>query len=114
MFKYFLYSLVLLASFLSNTVFAATASWYGPGFDGKKTASGERYNQNQLTAAHKTLPFHTQVCITNLSNGKTVKVRITDRGPYIKGRLFDVSKAAANELGFTKQGTCKITYKICD
>jgi rare lipoprotein A len=75
------------------------ASWYGPGFQGRKTANGERFNTNELTAAHKTLPFNTLVRVINLDNEKSVVVRINDRGPYIRGRIIDLSKAAKNEIG---------------
>ena len=74
------------------------ASWYGPGFHGRKTASGERFNTNELTAAHKTLPFNTLLKVTNLENGKTTIVRVNDRGPYAHGRIIDLSFAAKNEL----------------
>lgn len=75
------------------------ASWYGPGFHNRLTANGERYNMNALTAAHRTLPFGTMVLVKNTVTGKTVTVRINDRGPYIKGRIIDLSRAAARELG---------------
>ncbi len=81
-----------------------TASWYGPGFHGRKTANGERFNQYELTAAHKTLPFGTRLQIRNRLNGKTVVVRINDRGPYIGQRTLDLSKAAAQCLGSESQG----------
>ena len=76
------------------------ASWYGPRFHGKRTASGERFNTQAMTAAHKTLPFGTQVRVKSLSTGKEVVVRINDRGPFIKGRIIDLSNAAAKALGF--------------
>lgn len=75
------------------------ASWYGPGFHGRKTANGERFDTYDLTAAHKTLPFNTMVRVINLSNDKTVIVRINDRGPFSKGRIIDLSKAAKEEIG---------------
>ncbi len=75
------------------------ASWYGPRFQGKLTANGERFNTNELTAAHKTLPFGTRVRVKSLVNGKEVVVRINDRGPFIKGRIIDLSKAAAQAIG---------------
>ncbi len=75
------------------------ASWYGPGFHGRKTANGETFNTHELTAAHKTLPFNTLVKVTNLENGKSTVVRINDRGPYAKGRIIDLSRAAKEELG---------------
>ena len=83
------------------------ASWYGPGFHGKKTANGERFNTHDLTAAHKTLPFGTKVRVTNESTGKSVVVRINDRGPYAHGRVIDLSKAAAETVGIS--GVGKVT-----
>lgn len=83
----------------TSSVFYGTASWYGPGFHGRKTANGERFDQNALTAAHKTLPFGTRLKIRNRLNGKTVVVRINDRGPYIGDRSLDLSRAAAQCLG---------------
>lgn len=79
------------------------ASYYGKWHHGKKTADGERFNQNEMTAAHPTLPLGSEAIVTNLKNGKSVKVTITDRGPYVKGRDLDLSKAAARELGLTKK-----------
>lgn len=80
------------------------ASWYGPGFHGRKTASGERFDMGELTAAHKTLPFGTRVLVHNPRNGKQVVVRINDRGPFVAGRVIDLSKAAAAALGFKGRG----------
>src|SRR5215217_1746611 len=80
------------------------ASWYGPGFHGKKTANGERFNTHDLTAAHKTLPFGTQVRVTNERTGKSVVVRINDRGPYAHARVIDLSKAAAQVVGISGVG----------
>lgn len=80
------------------------ASWYGPGFHGKKTASGARFNQHQLTAAHRSLPLGTRAVVTNLKTGKQVKVTINDRGPYVKGRSIDLSRAAAQKLGIERDG----------
>ena len=88
------------------------ASWYGPGFHGRLTANGERYNQNGLTAAHKTLPFGTQVRVTNLHNGRSVIVRINDRGPYIHGRVIDLSKGAANVIGLISSGVAPVQLEI--
>jgi rare lipoprotein A len=78
---------------------SGVASWYGPRFQGKLTANGERFNTHELTAAHKTLPFGTRVRVKSLVNGKEVVVRINDRGPFIKGRIIDLSKAAAQAIG---------------
>jgi len=84
------------------------ASWYGPNFHGKTTANGERYNMLQLTAAHPKLPFHTLVKVLNLSNGKTATVRINDRGPFLKGRILDLSYAAARALGAHGPGVIRV------
>ncbi len=84
------------------------ASWYGPGFAGRKTANGERYNPNGLTAAHKTLPLGTIVSVRNLSNDKIVVVRINDRGPYVHGRIIDLSKGAAQKIGMLGSGTAEV------
>jgi rare lipoprotein A len=83
---------------------AGAASWYGPGFHGKGTANGETFNTNALTAAHKTLPFGTEVRVTNERTGKSVVVRINDRGPYAHGRVIDLSKAAAEAVGIEGVG----------
>jgi rare lipoprotein A len=90
------------------------ASFYGPGFHGKKTATGEKFDQNKKTAAHPTLPLGTKATVTNLETGASVDVRINDRGPYVKGRDIDVSKAAAQDLGMTKDGVApvKIEAKV--
>jgi rare lipoprotein A len=85
-------------------VIRGQASWYGPGFHGKKTASGEIFDQSRLTAAHKTLPLGTKAKVTNLENGNSVEVEINDRGPYVGDRVIDLSRAAANALGFVESG----------
>lgn len=77
------------------------ASWYGPGFHGRKTASGERFNTMAMTAAHRTLPFGTRVRVINERNGRSVVVRINDRGPFHRGRVIDLAKAPALALGIT-------------
>lgn len=87
-----------------------TASWYGPRFHGKKTSSGEKFNQNKLTASHKTLPFGTKVRVTNLDNNKSVVVTINDRGPFVRGRVIDLSRYAANQIGI--KGLQKVSMKI--
>ena len=87
------------------------ASWYGPGFDGNPTASGEIYNQNALTAAHPTLPLGTPVEVLNLANGKSVRVRITDRGPFVRGRAIDLSHRAAQKLGMVQTGLSRVRIK---
>ena len=90
------------------------ASFYGPGFHGKKTATGEKFDQNKNTAAHPTLPLGTEATVTNLDTGASVDVKINDRGPYVKGRDIDLSKGAAKELGITKDGVApvKIEAKV--
>jgi len=90
------------------------ASSYGRGFEGKKTANGEKFDKNDLTAAHPTLPLGTKATVTNLENGKSVDVRINDRGPYVKGRDIDVSQGAAKELDMHKNGVApvKIEAKV--
>ncbi|WP_243369464.1 septal ring lytic transglycosylase RlpA family protein [Microvirga solisilvae] len=77
------------------------ASWYGPGFQGRKTASGETFDTNELTAAHRTLPFGTKVRVVNKKTGKSVVVRINDRGPYAHGRVIDLSRASAQAIGLS-------------
>jgi rare lipoprotein A len=90
------------------------ASWYGKGFHGKKTASGEKFDQQDLTAAHPTLPMGTEATVTNLETGKSVDVTINDRGPYSKGRDIDLSKEAGKEIGIEKDGAApvKIEAKV--
>lgn len=89
-----------------------TASWYGPRFHGKKTASGEIYDQNKLTAAHKTLPLGSKARVTNLDNGSAVEVEINDRGPFVEGRIVDLSRAAAGALGFVETGTAPVQVEL--
>lgn len=81
-----------------------TASYYAAKFDGRRTASGERFDNGAMTAAHRTLPFGTLVKVTNVANGRSVIVRINDRGPFTRGRMIDVSRAAASELGLVARG----------
>ncbi|HEV2162140.1 MAG TPA: septal ring lytic transglycosylase RlpA family protein [Stellaceae bacterium] len=84
------------------------ASWYGPGFHGNRTADGERFDMNALTAAHRTLPFNSYVRVTDLATGRSVIVRINDRGPYNRCRIIDLSARAARELGITADGTARV------
>ncbi len=88
------------------------ASWYGPGFHGRRSASGERYNQNAMTAAHRSLPFGTMVRVTNIKNGRSVVVRINDRGPFIRGRVIDMSAAAARVLGMVHSGIAPVRIEV--
>ena len=84
------------------------ASYYAHKYHGKKTASGENYNMHELTAAHRTLPFGSKVRITNLNNNNSVVVRINDRGPFVRGRIIDVSLAAARELDMVRSGVARV------
>lgn len=90
------------------------ASWYGPGFHGNKTANGERYDMHQFTAAHRTLPLGSVLQVKSLSNGRTVVVRVNDRGPFAKQRILDLSLAAAQRLGMTGAGTDRIELRVTD
>ena len=89
------------------------ASYYAAKFNGRKTASGEKFRNSKLTAAHKTLPFGTKVKVTNVKNGQSVKVRINDRGPFVAGRIIDLSKKAARRIGIIDEGvgSVEIRYK---
>ena len=89
-----------------------TASWYGHGFHNRKTASGKRFDQNAMMAAHRTLPFGTMVKVTNLKNHKSCIVEIADRGPFVKNRIIDVSRGAAQELGF--DGIAQVSLEVID
>ncbi len=88
------------------------ASWYGPGFHGKKTASGERYDMDDLTAAHRTLPFGTKVMVTRRDTGQSVVVRINDRGPFVRGRIIDLSRGAARRIDLDRDGVTRVTLKV--
>lgn len=88
------------------------ASWYGPGFHGRRSASGEVFNQNALTAAHRTLPFGTRVRVTNLNTGQQVVVRVNDRGPYGHGRVIDLSSAAASQVGLRAAGVGRVAIEV--
>lgn len=103
---------------LTTLAFAQTqtgkASFYADKFEGRPTASGEKYKHNKLTAAHKTLPFGTKVRVTNTANNQTVDVVINDRGPYVDGRVIDLSKAAAEKLGFVNLGLAEVKIEVID
>lgn len=90
------------------------ASFYADKFDGVTTASGEKYRHNKLTGAHKTLPFGTRVRVTNLANNQSVEVVINDRGPWVEGRIIDVSRAAAEQLGFVNKGLAEVKLEVID
>jgi rare lipoprotein A len=107
-----------LSATLLTTPFATTdalalnqqgiASYYGQKFNGRKTASGERYSHGAMTAAHRSAPFGSQIRVTNLSNGRSVVVRVNDRGPWVRGRIVDVSGVAARQLGMTGRGLTRV------
>lgn len=115
--KYFflaMLSLILLISFSScarKIVETGNASYYADKFNGRRTANGEIFRQRKKTAASKTLPFGTIVKVKNLSNGKTVKVRINDRGPFVQGRIIDLSKKAARKIGMIRAGVQPVQLK---
>ena len=88
------------------------ASWYGRRFHGRRTASGEIFDMNSATAAHPTLPFGTRVQVTNLENGRSVVVRINDRGPFVRRRIIDISQRAAQVLGIVQQGTARVRVQL--
>ena len=110
MIKLLLLTIMAFAS-SSAVAYEATghASWYGPGFHGKKTASGSRFNRNALTAAHKTLPLNSKAMVTNLETNESVVVTINDRGPHGRGRLIDLSQAAAKAIGIRGVGKVLVT-----
>jgi len=90
------------------------ASYYGSEFQGRRTASGERFDHGELTAAHRTLPFGTRVRVTNLKNSRSVVVVINDRGPFRRGRILDVSRRAASELGFLRAGVARVRLRLLE
>lgn len=96
----------------AHEISTGVVSWYGGKFHGRKTASGEKYDKDELTAAHKSLPFGTKVKVTNIRNGKSVVVEINDRGPYAKSRVLDLSQAAFSEIGHTNTGVMQVEYEI--
>jgi rare lipoprotein A len=112
------YHLLLFLSFIVFSsvaqVQSGKASFYADKFQGSRTASGEKYKRTKLTAAHKTLPLGTKVKVTNVDNKKSVIVTINDRGPYVEGRIIDVSGAAAEQLGFVNQGIAEVTVEVVD
>ena len=103
--------LILLESCSPKISEKGKASFYADFFQGRKTSNGEVFRQRKRTAAHKTLPFGTKVKVKNLKNGKTVKVRINDRGPFVEGRIIDLSKKAARKLGMVNDGVVQVEIK---
>ena len=116
----YLFTGIFLFLFLSAVTSAVAeqnvgyASWYGQKHHGKRTASGERFDMNSHTAAHRNLKFGTKVRVSNLENGKSTVVEINDRGPFVKKRIIDLSYAAASELEFVRDGTCRVRLEILD
>lgn len=102
----------MTSSFQNGSILTGTASYYGKKFHGRKTASGEIFNMYSLTAAHKRLPFGTIIRVTNKNNGKSVQVRINDRGPFMKGRIVDLSYQAARKLDMLKEGVAVVEIRI--
>jgi rare lipoprotein A len=111
---FFAITLLFLAATSFAQVQTGKASFYADKFEGKPTASGEKYKHNKLTGAHKTLPFGTKVRITNVANNESVEVTINDRGPYVEDRIIDLSKAAAEKLGFVNQGLAEVKLEVID
>ena len=105
--------LLIASSFLFADV-SGYASWYGGKFHGRRTANGEIFDTHKFTAAHKTLPFDTVIRVKNLENGKTTIVRINDRGPFIEGRVIDLSYAAAKEIGMLEKGIVRVSLEIIE
>ena len=97
-----------------GTKIEGEGSYYGPGFHGKKTASGETFNQNDYTCAHKTLPFGTVLKVVRIDNGATVEVRVNDRGPYVGDRILDLSVAAGKKIGLDKVGHAKVSATVIE
>ena len=106
---YFLF--IYLFASCASTKEQGRASYYADKFNGRKTASGATFSQHKRTAAHRTLPFGTKVKVKNLDNGKTVRVRVNDRGPFVEGRMIDLSKKAARKLGMVKQGVANVEIR---
>lgn len=95
-----------------SAIETGVASWYGPDFHGRQTANGEKYDMHGITAAHRTLPFNTEVLVENLDNGKTVQVRINDRGPFAKDRIIDLSRGAAEKVDMIGPGTARVRIYV--
>jgi len=102
---------VSLLSCSRSVIETGNASYYADKFEGKKTASGATFHQRKLTAAHKTLPFGTKIKVTNVTTGKTVKVKVNDRGPFVAGRIIDLSKRAAEKIGLVQKGILQVEIK---
>ncbi len=108
----FLVLMMLLVGCAKRPVQTGKASWYGPGFRGKPTASGEKFRPSRRTAAHKTLPFGTVVKVTRVDTGQSVRVVINDRGPYAAGRVIDLSRRAARRIDMISDGVAEVELKV--
>ena len=108
----FLFFIVLPGMATDQVRQYGNASWYGRSFHGKRTASGESYDMHEFTGAHRNLPFGTMVKVKNLRNGKEILVRVNDRGPFVKSRIIDVSRAAATALGIINRGTARVSIEV--
>lgn len=111
---FFTLNLTFIVALSIAQVQTGKASFYADKFEGIETASGQKYRHNKLTGAHKTLPFGTRVKVTNLANNKSVELVINDRGPYVDNRIIDLSKSAAEELGFVNQGLAEVRLEVID
>ena len=107
-----LVGLVVLCQVAGAYYETGIASWYGPGFHGNRTANGEVYDMDGISAAHKTLPFGTIVRVVEIETGRSIVVRINDRGPFIDGRIIDLSKGAAEKLGIVEKGITRVGLRI--
>jgi rare lipoprotein A len=112
--RYIVVLLLFIVSFSYAQVQTGKASFYADKFEGSPTASGEKFRQSKLTAAHKTLPFGTKVRVTNLANNQTVEVEVNDRGPYVEDRIIDLSRSAAEKLGFINKGVAEVKIEVID
>ena len=117
--RIFLTASVILVTVLTLSSFSdepypqyGNASWYGKSLHGKKTASGERFDQHSFTGAHRSLPFGTLVRVKNLNNGKEVVITVNDRGPFVRGRIIDISRAAATHLGIVSRGVARVRVEL--
>jgi rare lipoprotein A len=108
----FAVTLIALATGCASSTGDGLASYYADKYQGHKTASGERFDTARLTAAHRTLPFGTRVRVTNVDNGKSVVVRVNDRGPFVAGRVIDLSPAAARQLDMLRAGTVRVKLEV--
>ncbi len=112
--RYFILLLISTASNCLAQVQEGKASYYADKFEGRLTANGEKYKHSKLTAAHKTLPFGTVLKVTNIKNNKSVEVRVNDRGPFVAGRVIDLSRSAAEQLGFINDGLAEVKIEVVD